>query len=162
MFNKLIFRWRLKRILENKKINKRQRCLDLLQLLTGELISKQIFNSKLNLKINVLYPSINVYTRKLKEANFQIEHKSSISSDMLSGSTTVIVLDAFFTDENNYYVEVTPTFNSFKKECIRLLSLIAESDHAEYGYYEHVGRMLRTVLLNLEEVLIKIAVNLQD
>ena len=160
MFNKFIYRMRLKRILDNTKLNNRQRCLNLLELLSGETLAKQSINSKLNLKINVLYPSIITYTRKLKEVNYQIEHKGTISSDMLSKSTNVIIFDVFFTDENNYYVEITPSFNSFKIECIRLLNLIAESDNAEYGYYEHIGRMLRTVLLNLEEVLIRIAVSL--
>lgn len=74
----------------------------------------------------------------------------------------MIAFDAFFTDQNNYYVEVSMSFDKFKKECTRMLTLLEEADDAEYGYYEHAYRMLTNVLLNIEDVLVKIAVNLRE
>lgn len=162
MLKKLIHRWRVKRILENKYLNRRLRCLSLLELINGEDILRERFNSMMNLKIAVLYTSIAVYTKKIKEINYQLDRKALISSDILSSSATVIAFDAFFTDQNNYYVESNTSFDKFKKECTRMLTLLEEADDAEYGYFEHTNRMLTNVLLNIEDVLVKIAVSLRE
>ncbi len=162
MFKQFFYRRRLKRILKNQKLNRRQRCLALLELLKGEKLPDKEFDSRLNLKISVLYKNITEYSRRLKEINYQIDRKSLISSDMLSATPIVVILDSFFTDENNYYVEVNQSFDNFKQECTRLLLQIAESDSAEYGYFEHTARVLRNVLLNIEDVLVKISVSLQE
>lgn len=162
MLRKFLYRWRLNRILNDKGLNRRQRCLFILQLLQGEELSKQKFDTRLNLKLKVLYNNIVTYTRKIKEINFCIDRKTLISSDMLSTSPVVIALDSFFTDQDNYYVEVNKSFESFTKECVRLLTLLADADDAEYGYYEHMDRTLTNVLQNLEEVLIKISVGLHS
>ena len=162
MLKKFIYRWRLKRILENKSLNRRQKCLFLLQLLKGEKLTNQRLHENLNVKLTVIWPCIDVYTRRIRDINMLIDRKASISSDMLSFTPTITVLDVFFTDENNCYVDVNKSFESFNNECTRLMISIADADDAEYGYFEYVHRILINVLLNLEDVTTKIAITLQD
>lgn len=162
MLKKLIYRWRLKRILEAKNLNRRQKCLFLLQLLKGEKLTNQRILEKLNVKLTVIMPNIDVYTRRIRDINMCISRKASISSDMLSFTPTVIVFDVFFTDQNNYYVDVSKSFESFGSECIRLLEALAEGDDVEYGYFEYLNRILTGILLNIEEVATIIAISLRD
>ena len=81
---------------------------------------------------------------------------------MLSFTPTVIVFDVFFTDQNNYYVDVSKSFESFGSECIRLLEALAEGDDVEYGYFEYLNRILTGILLNIEEIATIIAISLRD
>lgn len=162
MLKKFFYRWRLKRILEAKNVNRRQKCLFLLQLLKGEKLTNQRLHENLNVKLTVIWPSIDVYTRRIRDINMLIDRKASISSDMLSFTPVTTVLDVFFTDENNCYVDVNKSFESFSNECIRLMNLLADADDAEYGYFEYVQRILINVLLNLEDVTTKLAISLKN
>ncbi len=155
MFKQFFLKRKLKSILGNNNLSRRERCLELIEIMKGDKLDYQ-----LKIKLTVLYPSITTYIRKLKEINFQIDRKALISSDMLPNTVKVIIFDSFFTDENNCYVDIKSAFDEFTKECVTLLNNIEQSDSAEYGYYEHTGRILRILLLNIEEVFKTVLVKL--
>lgn len=157
MWKTFLYRRRLKKILVDKKLNRRRKCLKLLELLSGEDLKKT--DSLAALKLSVLYNNIATYIKKIKEVNYYLDRKVIISSDILSNNPVIVIFDSFFTDSDNYYVEVSKSFDIFKTECVKMLTLLEESDSAEHGYYEHALRMLTTVLLNLEEAFVRIAIS---
>lgn len=157
MFRALYYRWLLKRILSNAKLNQRQRCLALINLLSGGYLQQQL-PSQLNTRIFVLQKSISVYIRTLKEINLYISRNLPVSSNMVPQNVESINFGSFLTDEQNYYVDLNNSFGAFLKESTHLMESLSPSDTAEHGYFEHHARVLSNVLSNIESILTNIAI----
>lgn len=155
LFKLLKFGIRYYFILKNSKLNKRQRCLLLLNILDPiliEIINIRVLSTK---TIASSYICINLLIFKIKDLNYQVRKQNPIT--FITDIVGVKRLDSFFTDTDNCYVDRVETFGEFRKESIKLLNLIERSDTSEYGYYEYTCRVLSNIIDEIFDITNKLA-----
>lgn len=156
MIGKLQFRYKLKRVLAIEYPSTRSKIIALFTLLDGNKLKRLPRSIRLKSKLEVAYPNISKYTQSIKELIYTVDNQRLISSDMQNDRKYVVIFDSFFTDQNNYYVEIDSAFNEYKAQCLKLLDLLEPTDTAEYGYYEYLSRVLKNEILHIEDLLIRL------
>lgn len=134
------------------KLPQRKLCIALLNELSEEhFFSYKPTNGK-SVRNDFLYPSIDLYSRKMKEFTRYIKEEKAIPPDWYTELITQQSVDQFLSSSDGYYVDVPKAITQFRQAGLQLCEALKESDTATYGIYEHNLRILTKLFVNLRHI----------
>jgi len=130
----------------------RKLCETLLKELNSNKLTNYSVSVGLSITIQPLYPDIETYIKKLKEAVVIIKYDKKIPREWGIAESRSMTLDHFLITSDGYYVDVPKAVEIFKEAGIKLCEIMEESDTAQYGVPEYNLRMLTNLFINLREI----------
>ena len=133
------------------KKTKRKLCEESLHNLNTDSINYSIKAGKQTI-VSVRYKTIEEYTQRIREAQLAIKKSQPIPGEWISPIETSMSLDQFMVTKDGFYLDIPLAITNFKKEALNLCQLIEESDTATVGFYEHCGRVLTPLFINVTSI----------
>lgn len=134
----------------------RKYCEELLKLINASAFKRYDPQKIGTINLRSLYPNIDAFTLKINDTNALILQGVKVPNKWISTDLQRVSFDSFLCSKENYYLDPLKEIEKFKIAALRLCELMAESDSAKYGIYEHDLRILGRMFLNIREISISI------
>lgn len=96
-----------------------------------------------------VYPNIEEYTNKLREAAIAIKYGRTIKPHWLPGPAKEIDVDGFLVSSTGFYLDNEQAVERFKNTALEFCEQLKKTEGQEFGVQEHNSRMLTKLLANL-------------
>lgn len=127
----------------------RKLCAQLLDGLDAQLFTKYDPAAGLAVLVTPLYPNVEHYTAKLKEAAALVQQAKILDPNWLTRDEHWLSLDRFLVSTDGYYVVPSKAIDAFRTAGLQLCTALAKSDEEASGVYEHNLRVLTRLFINL-------------
>jgi hypothetical protein len=132
----------------------RKLCLELLDRLEPTRFKRYRPFTGAVTTFDALYHNIDLYTLKLRYFADHIEGGKHVTPAMVEITTMNVTVEKFFLTSANHYQDPVVAVRNLTEQARRLCVLMAPSDTASYGPFEHNLRMLRQLFVNLRVLLV--------
>lgn len=117
--------------------------------LRSEYFRQYVATIGMHTKIQTPYPSIETYTKIMRELARLIKEEKPLSPDWCTGQEFEMSFDRFLISTDGCYLNTEDAVSKFKEAALKLCHAMRPADTATHGVYEHNLRMLTKLFINL-------------
>lgn len=96
-----------------------------------------------------VYPNIEVYTEKLREATIALKYDRAIKPHWLPGPSKEMDVDSFLVSKDEHYLNNEQAVAKFKSVALEFCDYFQKTENQIFGVQENNSRMLAKLLANL-------------